>query len=145
MSNVHLVSYLVEGTIPPEEILDEAGGVVSYIKRSIVGSDEKVIEELKEQISKISNNQEKDKILKELDYFIDEVNDAIRSSKFGGVLKGTSGVVAPGGIAGIIGTVFALTVHRAINSLKVKRKSFSEYKSQLINLRNKVNSMKFDK
>jgi len=143
MTNVHMVNFLVEGTIPPLEMLNGAGGVFSFIKRSLVGYDMMVIRDLEDQIRKIKNAKEKRKTLNELDYFIAEVYNVIQEANPVNIVSRSvrHGLERQS----VVSAMVSGAVNYAITSLKVNNKSFIEYHTRLIELRNSVEKLEFSK
>ena len=69
------VSAMLEAEIAkkPEQVLDEAGGLVSWVKRYVTGADSDVIEQIRSELPSIQTEKDKQDMLRFLDKLIAEV------------------------------------------------------------------------
>lgn len=81
--------------------LNEAGGVISWIKRTLSGSDQGVVSELGSLAARIETKEEKATLLRELDEFINEAEASERDGTFGDLLR-SIGLSSIGGLAGSV-------------------------------------------
>ncbi len=82
--------------------LEEAGGIISWIKRSFSGSDSSITDELSVEVKKISTLEEKKTVLAELDRFIAEAESSEKDGTFGDILT-SLGLGSTGGVIGAVG------------------------------------------
>ena len=71
------VSAMLEAEIAkkPEQVLDEAGGLVSWVKRYVTGADSDVIEQIRSELPSIQTEKDKQDMLR----FLDKLIAAVRS------------------------------------------------------------------
>jgi hypothetical protein len=69
------VSAMLEAEIAkkPEQVLDEAGGLMSWVKRYVTGADSDVIEQIRSELPSIQTEKDKQDMLHFLDKLIAEV------------------------------------------------------------------------
>ena len=77
------------------ELLQEAGGVFSWLKRWISGTDTNLLDELKDDIGKIETEKDKQAVLSDIDKFLKQAKDLTggqiaafvltRRSRWGGI------------------------------------------------------------
>ena len=77
------------------ELLQEAGGVFSWLKRWISGTDTNLLDELKDDIAKIETEKDKQAVLSDIDKFLKQAKDLTggqiaafvltRRSRWGGI------------------------------------------------------------
>ena len=75
-------NYLEECITLDVEYLDEAGGILSWIKRSYTATDSNLVTELNLELAhRIKAPEDKTKMLKEIDEFIEEAERSVPDNK----------------------------------------------------------------
>ena len=106
-----------------EATFNEAGGVISWIKRYVTGADEDIIEEIRSEMSSIKTRQEKDAMLRFIDKLIAEVR---KYTDRGDVNSGVRG-----GIAGFFTLGYLRSVFASVTKGKEMRKNAEALAQQL--------------
>ncbi len=81
------------------EPLDEAGGLISWLKRTFSGVDNSIAEHIERDLHKIKTREERDALLHELDGYIREAENTKRDGTFGDLLA----ALGLGSISGLMG------------------------------------------
>ena len=87
------------------EPLQEAGGVISWLKRNFSNVDDSIAGEIRDELAAITTEAERQALLHELDGFITEAKAAQRDGTFGDILSSLGlGFVSglAGGVAGMV-------------------------------------------
>jgi hypothetical protein len=118
--------------------LEEAGGVISWIKRAFSNVDNALVNELREQMARIKTKDDKRRALDEIDDFLDEARMAEKNGLLGDALN-SLGIGTVGGAAGAIlgaaaGAVSASGMHAPV----VKDIFFRKTKQKLADAANKA-------
>lgn len=81
------------------QLLDEAGGLVSWLKRAMTNVDHDVVEDLKEALRDLKTERDRQQLLQEIDHFLADARAALRDGTAGDLLRslGLGGVSAAGG------------------------------------------------
>ena len=109
------------------ELLQEAGGVFSWLKRWISGTDTNLLDELKDDIGKIETEKDKQAVLSDIDKFLKQAKELTVGQIVAVVMTGT---VLWGGIALIV------------RILKTKDGSTKDYIEAMQKLRSEVVAIK---
>lgn len=110
-------------------VAEEAGGLISWIKRTYSGRDEDLIETINEEIAAAGSDKDKlKKVLKDINTFEAEAGKIMRNEA---TLKHLAKIMLPGGILA--------TVASEIYIQRTKKK-VSAYRDKLIALQKKVES-----
>ena len=109
------------------ELLQEAGGVFSWLKRWISGTDTNLLDELKDDIGKIETEKDKQAVLSDIDKFLKQAKELTVDQIVAVVM---TGAVLWGGIALIV------------RILKTKDGSTKDYIEAMQKLRSEVVAIK---
>ena len=105
------------------EPLDEAGGFVSWLKRTFSNVDNDVVQELQYDLSQVQTREDRDALLREIDKFITEAENARRDGTFGDILT-SLGLGSIGGIVGAVGGAAVGAVNASKMQAPVLQRSF---------------------
>lgn len=105
------------------EPLAEAGGFVSWLKRTFSNVDNDVVQELQYDLAQVKTREDRDTLLREIDKFLIEAENARRDGTFGDILT-SLGLGSIGGLMGAVGGAAVGAVNASKMQAPVLQRSF---------------------
>ena len=103
--------------------LAEAGGFISWLKRTFSNVDNDVIQELQYDLAQVKTREDRDTLLREIDKFLIEAENARRDGTFGDILT-SLGLGSIGGLMGAVGGAAVGAVNASKMQAPVLQRSF---------------------